>query len=325
MNCDQTTELLPWWLNGSLGEEERHRVRGHLDGCAACRQALSDTRQAWEIFAQHLPAEALVALAAGEEPAGFDRAVVADHLAACPECAAELELVRTSRGLTEDDAVALLAPRTRTAPARSRRTANAAATVALAAGLACILVAGGWYNSARHARSLAARLDAATPRPPAEPSPFPHPDDDRGRTAELQGQLEAMQKTVEELRASEARARQQLADAAVRPEVNTWVGSVRASGDVVRGETPEPDQIVPASAPAATLLLRAGENAQGDRDLEVVDAAGKVVLKAEGLHADPDSGDYSLTLHRGTLKPGDYTLRLYRHGTPAESYSVRVR
>src|SRR5690242_2639193 len=107
MNCDDAIEFLPWLLNGSLEAGERDEVRRHLATCERCRAALTDTRDAWGIFSQHLPSEALVALAYGETPAGIDPVLAERHLASCPQCAAELELARTSRRLEEDDRIAV--------------------------------------------------------------------------------------------------------------------------------------------------------------------------------------------------------------------------
>src|SRR3954454_9110917 len=105
INCDEAIEYLPWLLNGSLEAGESGEVRRHLATCERCRAAWNDTRDAWTIFSQHLPSEALVALAYGETPAGVDPALTERHLASCPECAAELELARTSRRLEEDDKI----------------------------------------------------------------------------------------------------------------------------------------------------------------------------------------------------------------------------
>ena len=68
MNCDDAIEFLPWLLNGSLEAGEHDEVRAHLADCERCRAALNDTREAWTVFSQHLPGEALVALAYGEAP-----------------------------------------------------------------------------------------------------------------------------------------------------------------------------------------------------------------------------------------------------------------
>src|ERR1700704_4114704 len=107
MTCDQTIELLPWYLNGSLESGELADVRQHLETCESCRAALAETGQAWSLFAQHIPAPDMVALAWGERPSGIDPAAAEEHLASCAECAAELELARMSRRLEEEDNVAV--------------------------------------------------------------------------------------------------------------------------------------------------------------------------------------------------------------------------
>ena len=154
MTCDQANELLPWMLNGTLGDEERQALREHLAGCAGCREALAETRFAWQVFDQHLAPEALVALAYGETalPGGLDPAAAQRHLAACPRCAAEMELAQTSRRLEEDDRVVPLARPSRPAqPARavaSSGSSRAWRSSALAAGLAGVVALGGWIHTA---------------------------------------------------------------------------------------------------------------------------------------------------------------------------------
>jgi hypothetical protein len=340
MNCDQIQELLPWLLNGTLEEQERRTVREHLSTCASCRLALTDTRRAWEIFDQHIPTAALVAHAAGDPPEGIEPALFEAHLASCPECAAELELARMSRGLAEDDSIAVLAPRQpRPAPASGtvvRPTVNRWKAAALAAGLAGLVAANGWYQTAEKAHTLAGRLTAASQPAPAPPplstsSAAPTEAAAPERVAALQDQLAQMQKTLGELQTVEAQHRQQLSQIAEKapaagPQINTWVGDAREGGDVVRGNNDIPE--VPAGAPAATLILRPTD-AKGGRDIEITDAQGRVIWSAKGLRLDPVSQDFSLTFHRGDLAPGDYVIHLYRtengQKTAAESYPIRVR
>ncbi|HTQ78456.1 MAG TPA: zf-HC2 domain-containing protein [Thermoanaerobaculia bacterium] len=149
MNCQEAIERLPWWLNGSLEPEERREVEEHLAGCDACRQALGETRLAWEVFDQHIPSEALVAYAFDEAPEGIDPALFERHLAGCPQCAAELEMVRASRLLGEREEVAILAPRSGSpaAPERPRRRERGWQAAALAAGLTSVIAIGGWLRA----------------------------------------------------------------------------------------------------------------------------------------------------------------------------------
>lgn len=152
MTCEQAIESLPWYLNGTLEAQEQEEVRHHLATCEACRQALAETRDAWRIFDQHLPSEALVALAWEEIPEGIDPALAERHLAGCPQCAADLELARTSRHLEEDDRIALFPKKPAAAPARETRGAGEPRTwrrAAMAASLAAVVAMSGWIFSAQ--------------------------------------------------------------------------------------------------------------------------------------------------------------------------------
>jgi hypothetical protein len=158
MTCDQAIELLPWYLNGTLDAGEREEVRQHVATCEHCRQALAETRQAWTVFDQHIPSQDLVALAWGQPPSGIDPTAAEEHLASCAQCAAELEMARMSRRLEEEDNVALFPvakprPVTGAAP-RSWRAA------ALAAGLATLVAAGGWFHAARPGGDQLAQVKA---------------------------------------------------------------------------------------------------------------------------------------------------------------------
>lgn len=148
MICEQAIERLPWLLNGSLEAAEREEVQGHLTTCAACREALAETREAWKIFGQHLPSETLVAMAYGEPPEGIDSALAERHLASCPECAAELELARISRQF-EDYPIVLFPDRKSRDTGREHRGWRNAA---LAAGLAGLVAFTGWFQTAQRSR-----------------------------------------------------------------------------------------------------------------------------------------------------------------------------
>ena len=344
MNCELTIEYLPWLLNGTLEDRETKEVRDHLAGCASCRQALTDTRRAWEIFDQHIPAATLVAYAAdtaGEDLDGFDPAILEEHLATCAECAAELELVRMSRSLSEDERIAILAPRPPRAPAASRTARPVSTTgdrwrrAAFAAGLAGVIALGGWYKSAERAHTLASQMATAPPSSiPLQAPPPVQNAADAERVAALQRQVEEMTKTVGDLQAAQSQAREQLAQveklgtrqSAGGPQLNPWVGDVRMSADVVRGGGSSVKE-VPAGS-TATLLLAADTTATGDRDVEISDAGGKTVWKGSGLRATAQ-GDYSLLLPKGWLPAADYTIHLYRQAggqrVPAESYAIRVK
>ncbi len=134
MDCQDTSELLPWLLNGTLDPAEEGEVREHLAGCADCRRGLTEAAFAWAVFDQHPEPQALVDLAFGRPAADPDR--LRTHLEACPRCAEELALVRRSRALggAEEGRVVPLLP---TEDRGWRR-------LAAAAGVAFLISASGW-------------------------------------------------------------------------------------------------------------------------------------------------------------------------------------
>lgn len=335
MNCENAIELLPWYLNGTLDETEQRDVREHLAGCERCRKALAETRLAWRIYGQHLPSEALVALAWGERPEGLDPAVAETHLQSCPQCSAELELVRMSRALEEEDGgrVALF-PGARKTFETAARPAGGWRSAALAAGLAGMVAAGGWLWSANQVQTLEDRLAETTesetrPAVPAPVTPAPAPPAaggiDRERVAEMEAQME-------QLRRQEERMREQLhrlassVPAAPAPQINAWIDSL-PPGDVVRGVAGEAKEI-PAGGYASLMLTPSHRETHQDHRLEIVDEAGKVVWSAEGLRRT-SQGDFSVTLPPGALKPGAYTMRISAQEdgkrVELESYGIRVR
>jgi anti-sigma factor RsiW len=155
MNCDQAIELLPWFLNDTLEAGEREEVRRHLETCSRCQEALAETRESWRILDQHLPTEALVALAYGETPTGLDPALVDRHLSSCPSCAAELEMVTTSRRLEEDDNIVPFREKPRPQQPPETGAYRGWRTAAVAASLAGLVAVSGWIHSARQTEQLA--------------------------------------------------------------------------------------------------------------------------------------------------------------------------
>jgi len=330
LNCDHVAELLPWYLNGTLDEGEQGEVRVHLEGCTKCRQALEDTRLAWRIYDQHIPSEALVALAWGETPEGLDPDVLERHLETCPQCAAELEMVRTSRKLEEDDRIALFPTSAR--PAKTPSSSQGWRAAAMAAGLAGIVAASGWIWTAGRANDLEERL-ALAGRPP-ETTPVPTPAPDAGRLSEMTAEVERLQRREAELRQQQEEMQEQLAriaearPAAPSPQINAWIGDLRPTQDVVRGGSATAEEL-PAGRSASLILGTSHKETHRGHRVEIVDSAGKVVWSADGLVPDSDTHDYGITLPAGTLKPGAYTIRISAQEdgkrVELESYSVRVR
>lgn len=331
MNCDQAIELLPWFLNGTLEAGERDEIRRHLETCRSCRQALRETREGWEILSQHLPSTALVALAYGESPAEIDSALAEQHLASCPQCAAELELARMSRRLEEDEKIAVF-PGARPRPEADRgfRQWRAAA---LAAGLAGLVAASGWVYSVQQVGSLTERL-AQRPVPsavgrPAAPVPSTGGGDaSRQQIARLAGQVQEAERTQAKLQTQLEQATSQLTELKSQPrglgepQPNTWAGLVSA-GDVVRGQPEEGIVEIPGNREATPFLEATGENTP--RRIEIRDSNGQLRWHASGL-LRTDQDDYRITIPAHFLEPGRYTIQLYStDGKPRERYAIQVK
>lgn len=297
MTCDQAIELLPWLVNGTLEAEDREKVRQHLKTCERCRTALADTLETLRLFDQHLPAQALVSLAWGETPADVDPALAELHLASCPQCAAEMELTRTSRRLEEDDRIAVfpLKRESRKGESRTWRTA------AIAAGLAGVVALSGWVHSARQLQPL------------------------ESRNQQIQREQAAL---VAQQKENQAELAQIAALAKGEPQLNTWADDVFPQ-DVERGpqEPGEREEIViPADVAATPILEASAEVADPLRKIEIVNQAGKVLFSKDGLRRHPEDSSFTMTFLPGFLERGRYTIRLYTpDGTPRESYQIRVQ
>jgi anti-sigma factor RsiW len=327
MNCDLAIEYLPWLLNGTLEAGERDEVRRHLATCESCRAALNDTREAWTIFGQHLPSEALVALAYGEAPAGVDPEVAERHLASCPECAAELELARTSRHLEDEKIVVFPVPK----PSQFDRTDRSRTwrAAALAAGLTGIVALGGWFHEFRTADDLADRLAQAPKAEQSRPAPAPPAASTSLAEEQLRSQLQASREKQDELAKNLEAASGKLAsiekkaDTFLQPQVNVWSDSVSGSADVVRG-TEAGEQVLPGSRLAVPIL--GAESARAVRDVEILDSRGSVLWSGSELRST-DGQEYRLAIPPGFLKPGKYTIQLYagENGKRVKHESYRIR
>ncbi len=304
MECDQAIERLPWLLNRTLTPEERQQVESHLGDCERCRQALAETRLAWEVFTQHVPTADLVAYAA-DEPTTVGRQTIDRHLAGCANCAAELEMARASRALAESEGVALLMP-----PAGSPRRGRFWQSSALAAGLVGVVAIGGWVHSAEEAARLGAGLRAAETAAAAHPAVSPA----SGATAGATGGAPAAAESGGELAAAIG--------------INATILTLEAEGEttaVRSGDAAAPRQTVPPSAQRIVLQLRPSDsdNSAKRHAAELVDAAGKARELGDGLVLNPD-GFYVVDLPR-LLEPGEHTVRLYtaagRKRTLVGSYS----
>jgi Putative zinc-finger len=311
MTCDQSIELLPWLLNGTLEAEELAEVRRHLATCDRCREALAETQMAGALFSQHIPGPDLVSLAWGERPAGIDPALAESHLASCPQCAAELELVRMSRRLEEEDNVAVFpAAKPRTGAVEASRTWRA---WAVAASLLAVVASSGWVytavQAADPARMAQAEAPAApVPAPAAPQAPNGEVSSLRQKIAQMEGDIRRLMGLQQENEKKVADAQAQVAqvvkerEALARPQAVDPV----LFEEVVRDVDGAKGTVVRAGVYSALLLPARGMT--GKRSADILDESGKVVFRVDGLTDKLEY--YSLALPPRSLPPGRYTVRI---------------
>jgi len=286
LNCNEAEERLPWLLGGGLPADEVGAVREHVAACAACRQALDQTRKAADVFDAHLPASVLTDLAWDGPGAPLPPELARRHLESCAECAEELELVRQSRAL--EGATGLVRP---ALPVRARpRFAHWAAP--LAAGLVIGL---GW-GALREARPTAGP-PSPEPRMPAELQRL------RDENTALQAQL------------GEARA----------PQVNLPVLELFPADAARRSAEPREDEVViPGGARLVAVLLGAEAAADRPASIELRDQGGRIVWSGSGLKPGAQ-GAYAVAIPVSLMPDGRYTVVVQPQGARAIRYALRVR
>ena len=326
MSCDETRDLLPWLLNGTLEEPERGSVLAHLNDCAGCRAELAETRAAGRIFAAH-PASAELVAYAFDEPGELDRETIARHLALCERCAGELELLVESRrsreeegaddeseGLAPADAGVLPFRRPAAAPASGARE-RTWRWAALAAGLTALAAAGGWMWSWQQATSLAGRVAEEQRNATATAA----------RVAELEKRTAELGIAAEQARVAAARlaGEQPGARTAPPPEVqlNTPIIDLFPGDVVVRGAGGAPPATValPAGAGPLTLVLNVSDRREFPAyELRLRDAHGAEVARRRGLRRDPETGAFTISLPTALLAGGAGTIEVWgvRAGAP---------
>jgi anti-sigma factor RsiW len=96
-DCASVRELIAWYPAGDLSESERRRVDDHVKACASCADLLHMAAELrTELVAWHPAPELLVQFVERREGLHSDeRGRIATHLAACPECAAEVRILES--------------------------------------------------------------------------------------------------------------------------------------------------------------------------------------------------------------------------------------
>lgn len=253
-----------------------------------------------------------------------ERDRVVDHLASCPDCAAEVQLLREVAGLAAR-AAADLAPAAaagvvidmasaRTRGRRGRSPWAAAGATAATAALAAVLLAVWALGLRQENRRLAGALDEARHQTSA------------ARAAEQRAAEAAARWAVEaEARLAEATAR--LA-ARGEPRLNVAILDLEPTEVLRGGEEPAAQRLeLPPGAELVTLILHlAGPPPEGPVDLEIIDVRGRVVWRGSGLRRTAYD-TYQLAFEPGLLAPGRYRLRLLaprRRGAVLQEYRVEL-
>lgn len=138
MRCPDVQDDLVGLAAATLRADRSAAVLSHLAACAGCRGEWDATRLAVAVYAGHLPAETVTALAWGQEPDAAAR----QHLESCAGCAEDLAMARECRAA---EAPALHRPRV---------------PLVRAAGLAAVLVAALAAGALVASRRAGAALDS---------------------------------------------------------------------------------------------------------------------------------------------------------------------
>lgn len=146
-------DKLLWYAGGSLDPKEAELVDAHLAACRRCREEVALFRSMARSLREQAridhagPGELIARLEAGPESGGPRARFLDEHLAACRECASDLETLREARAVEEGLAGRVSPPAATAAaggaPRRSRavRLAGFAAALLVLAGLGAVGIA----------------------------------------------------------------------------------------------------------------------------------------------------------------------------------------
>jgi hypothetical protein len=285
MDCEATSDRLPWLLNGTLSEMESENARAHLSLCPRCRREMEETRRAAAVFGAHVSTADLVDLA-WDRPVA-ETALVHGHLESCRDCAQDLALARESRA--REDAPDL--------PSRRGAALRFGRYLALPSSLAAGLLLGLWWGGDR------------------APAPAPTPDP---RVPALVAEAARLREASERLQADLEEARAPHVNVPVAELLPANLA--RRSSDA----PPVGEVLVPAGARVVTLLLGGDGVAPRPAALEIRNRQGDVVWSGSGLRAGA-LGAYTLTVPTALLTEGEYVLTLRPDGARARTYELRVR
>ncbi len=343
-------EKLPFFLNGTLSEDERLEVERELARSEELRAELEQVREAARIFGHRLPAEALVSYVFDGVTEGLPADLIERHLAASPGAREEYELLVESRDAL-DRSRGAEAPADGNVVAGRFAPATAAASgwrrLALAAsivGAASLALAGWQWSRLSEGEARLADVESRLEEALEERDPAPQPAGEGGE--EARQQIEELRLENEQLAAGKsdlvdqvARQEEQIVRlgeqiaALEQPRANLPVIDLYPGDMVLRGETPSDSAtVLERSAGAVALILNSG--AAGDDRLErmrIVDAAGAEVWASREAPLRDELGTFTVSVPTGTFEAGSYTIELIGRlggegeSTVVESYLVEIR
>ncbi len=251
----------------------------------------------------------MLARLASHDLTAADRDRVTDHILSCSDCADEYRVASSLSGWAEEAAVSIARPTRSTAPrARSASVGVLrffARPLFLQTAAALLLLA----SSALFVELLI-----------------------------LRGDLRRSQAALDDVSSLSHRYEKQIAELhraplptpdAPTPQVNVPIIDLDPR-DSVRGETTAPVVVVAASATLATFILTPAEQpVPGEYGLEIVDPAGKISWRTQGLAPGPDDTFTIAIPGRMLTPPGLYHFRLSRVSKTGmillHDYAIQVR
>jgi anti-sigma factor RsiW len=273
--------------------------------------------------AQCLSEEAMTRLAAGEMNRS-ERELMADHLAACSDCAEEYRLLRelepwaarTASSAYGSEPVISSADRLIShRPGWSQRLivrfSSSFPTYAAAAALLVIsLASAAWITSLKRENAqltarTTARMTARLNEQLAEQEQAAS-----GRLAEARRQLDETTRRVEQQQTEIAELHRGIDDLS-KPQVNVPITDLEEQGSRRNGPAEVQTVTVPAGANIFTLILHVSDKTPfPDYALEAIDGGGRRVTRVTKLRKS-QLDTFTVALPLRLFSPGLYRLRLY--------------
>jgi hypothetical protein len=110
--CESIEELIAWYPSQTLAEEEKLRVESHIAGCNKCAELLqyaSSLRdRLYAAYSPHPNPDLLVCYVESKNNMeSTERSIIEEHIAQCPECINEIEVLEALEERPCEDASSL--------------------------------------------------------------------------------------------------------------------------------------------------------------------------------------------------------------------------